>query len=88
MPQDCDPDQLMTDKECLFNYSGTMDFQVVHNREGCLSTSWTGRFRCDSHGIDEGLRMRSPDVRKEVLDVLVYVLARRLDTSNDLYSEL
>lgn len=57
---------------------------TVHDVESSLLPYSAGRLRCDSERIYEGLGVVLSNIGEEVVDVPPNVVARRLDTGDDL----
>lgn len=84
VPQDSDPDELLTDQLGLIHERRTVFRHPVDDRKGCPSPWWTRVFGCDGERVHEGLWVGLADIGENVVDELAYIAARGMNPRNEL----
>ena len=84
VPEDRDPDELLTDEDSLLDERGTVVPHLVHDRQRGTASVLARVLGCDREGINERLRMRAADIRQNVLDQLANIRIGGVDASDEL----
>lgn len=87
MPQDSRSNKLSADKLGLINDLGRVLSHFVGDILSDIASGSDCRFGGDSKRVDKGLRMSFANIVQELHNELLYRLAGRLDTSNDLQKD-
>lgn len=68
--------------------TGTMLPHAVHDFQSCTTSLRAVRLRCDGERVDQSLRVVSPNLCQQRIDIPANVLVRGLDTRDDLFVHL